>query len=46
MVALVLLLIFTSFQSSIGQFAATDGTNDLFALFTQCPITPRYPPDK
>lgn len=31
---------------SMAQFPVTDGVNDLFAVLTQCPISPRYPSKK
>lgn len=31
---------------TLAQFPVTDGVNDLFAVLTQCPISPRYPSKK
>ena len=43
---IVLVFVFFLPLLSFAQFPVTDGINDLFAVLTQCPITPTNPPEK
>lgn len=46
MAVLAVFVIVTLPLLSFAQFPVTDGVNDLFAIFTQCPINPVNPPEK